>query len=323
VSKLRETILNGIPEFIAEYYKKSADIIVGSSTAGHTLRDAHYICDGVDDQVEINAAIQALPASGGKVLLNGEFNVTGNVLINKPNVILQGMGRTTIIKGMEGNYSVTDGILCALNTSNVQIESLCVNGNAIKKHAIKLNSIDGGKVVDCLCHNSGVYGICVLNSNCISVEGCKSYNNGEDGICFNNSNNCIVKNCLCYNNSVHGIRFGIASKNCIVCNSFCNANVYGISIYENTDYNKYIIVSGNICKDNDHGIWVKSSNTLVDGNIIYRGTGLPADYSSSQYTIYLSAGANNNLITDNSMFGKNYVDSSGSTSNTFADNKYN
>lgn len=44
--------------------KRTARFSIGTSTNGWTANDCDYLCDGTDDQVEINAAIQALPSGG-------------------------------------------------------------------------------------------------------------------------------------------------------------------------------------------------------------------------------------------------------------------
>lgn len=61
------------------------------------MGDLVQICNGVDDDVEINAAIDAVAANGGKVLLsNGTFTTASSITI--PNyVTLQGQGWSTII----------------------------------------------------------------------------------------------------------------------------------------------------------------------------------------------------------------------------------
>ena len=64
--------------------KRFANIVVGSSAAGWTAADVDYLCDGTDDQVEINDALAALPSTGGRVLLlSGTYNCTANVTIAK------------------------------------------------------------------------------------------------------------------------------------------------------------------------------------------------------------------------------------------------
>src|SRR5690554_3352234 len=57
-------------------------IIVAASDSSAASKDgADYVCDGIDDQYEIQAAIDALPASGGTVqLTEGTFNCAGSVL---------------------------------------------------------------------------------------------------------------------------------------------------------------------------------------------------------------------------------------------------
>ena len=60
---------------------------------------ADYVCDGVDDQVEIQQAIDSLLPSGGMVeLLEGTFHFGGDVEITKDDVTVKGMGRSTILK---------------------------------------------------------------------------------------------------------------------------------------------------------------------------------------------------------------------------------
>ena len=58
--------------------KRTCRITIGTSTAGWTQADCDYLCDGTDDQVELNAAIQAVYAKGGGevAVLGGEYNLS-------------------------------------------------------------------------------------------------------------------------------------------------------------------------------------------------------------------------------------------------------
>ena len=49
-----------------------ATFVVAASDSKNKEK-ADYVCDGVDDQVEIQAAIDALPVSGGKISLSEGF----------------------------------------------------------------------------------------------------------------------------------------------------------------------------------------------------------------------------------------------------------
>ncbi len=84
---------------------RTARFVVGTSAAGWTADDCDYLCDGTNDQVEINAAITALPAGGGEVvLLDGTYSVGGSggltagVVLNKDNVTLRGSGPATRLR---------------------------------------------------------------------------------------------------------------------------------------------------------------------------------------------------------------------------------
>ena len=60
---------------------------------------ADFVCDGIDDQVEIQQAIDALPSSGGLIeLLDGTFNFSDDVEITRNNVTIRGTGKSTILK---------------------------------------------------------------------------------------------------------------------------------------------------------------------------------------------------------------------------------
>ena len=82
----------------------SASTLVVASNAPATIREAaleaksHYgaliqLCDGTADNVEIQAAIDALPSSGGRLVLSsGIFNLAGTITL-KSYVTLQGQNR--------------------------------------------------------------------------------------------------------------------------------------------------------------------------------------------------------------------------------------
>ena len=79
----------------------TARFVVGTSTAGWTAADCDYLCDGTADQTEINAAITALPATGGEVvILDGTYNITAKINVAKNNVSIRGNGNATILKRM-------------------------------------------------------------------------------------------------------------------------------------------------------------------------------------------------------------------------------
>ncbi len=65
--------------------KKNVILYVGSAELSDEQKlSCDYVCDGVDDQIEINQAIDSLPDSGGEIHLSrGIFNITAGITINK------------------------------------------------------------------------------------------------------------------------------------------------------------------------------------------------------------------------------------------------
>ena len=92
--------------------KRTARFTVGTSTAGWAAADCDYLCDGTADQVEIIAALNALPAGGGEVvILDGTYNITASIDIPKDNVSIRGNGNATILKRMFNSSSVIEGVI--------------------------------------------------------------------------------------------------------------------------------------------------------------------------------------------------------------------
>jgi len=85
---------------------------------------ADYVCDGTDDQVEIQKAIDDLPSSGGSVyLLEGTYNISAPININKSNVTLMGAGAATVLN------LTTDKAIQSSNVSRVVLSQLRMKYN--------------------------------------------------------------------------------------------------------------------------------------------------------------------------------------------------
>ena len=78
---------------------RTATLVVAASDASpKSKRGADYICDGTADEVEINAAIDALPAAGGKVVLSeGAFTLANSIIVID-GLTLEGQGYSTLIQ---------------------------------------------------------------------------------------------------------------------------------------------------------------------------------------------------------------------------------
>ena len=295
-------------------YKKASGVrfIVGTSTAGWTLEDCDYLCDGTADQVEIVAALNALPATGGEVvILDGTYSINASIIIPYDNVTIRGNGSATILKRMYNNSSATEGstaggVIYVNERDGCKIQDLQIDGNGnIQNHS---NNIS----------------IRLRYTNNSAITNVISYNNNRGAsISVTYSSNSIIASNICYSdtqNASGGIYIAYSS-NIIVGNNIVHGLPgNGITLY----YADYTLVTGNISNNNDSGIRLSgySNYNTITGNTCIRGTGLATDYTENQYTINLVTSSNNyNLITNNSCMGK-AVTSAGGTGNTLINNKF-
>lgn len=170
----------------------------------------------------------------------------------------------------------------------------------------------------------------------ITVKGCKAA-----GLELWGCQNAAVLDCQVSGNGKCGIYISEGSANCTLTGNRCVGEKKGIwvkgcytsitgntvtgsetGIYTSTGA-KALALSGNVLIDNETGIELAgTSGTVVVGNMCCRGTGNPGDYTEAQYTMKLLGTENTgNLITGNSMMGKEVV-SEGGTGNTVINNKY-
>lgn len=58
--------------------RRTCRVVVGTSTAGWTQADCDYLCDGTDDQEELDAAVEAVRAKGGGeiAILGGTYHLS-------------------------------------------------------------------------------------------------------------------------------------------------------------------------------------------------------------------------------------------------------
>jgi len=324
---------------------KTATFVVGSASSRHTLQDVDYLCTGANDHNQINAAIAALPANGGKiVLLEGVYNIESSIIVNKPNIVFEGMGMATILQ--KSNQAVNRVI--HVTASDCKISNLAIDGNkaAYNSYTNGINNTGSRcQIFQVTSNNNTGSGITNTGSDCI-ISQAMCNNNLYTGI-FSSGNGCIISQAICNNNFTDGIILNDSFGTCVVGSNIKYNSRNGIYLWQNANHNliqgnlvfgheasaielsnesSFNSIAGNICKDNGEGFVTSSSNTYgkcntIVGNTFMRGDGLTADYTSAQYTIRL-AGGTYNLIAYNNIPGKNYVNYAGAT-NTFTNNKYN
>jgi parallel beta-helix repeat protein len=271
---------------------RGAMLVVAANDASALEKaQADYVCDGTADNVEIQAAITALPAGGGKIILtDGTFNIVVPVVI-KSGTLLQGSGWGSILKlGAAINSQViqvnpdSDAI-----TGNIIIRDLQIDGNRTNNtdstnttegYARALVKIFGDTahyihnitIENCYIHSS--VGVVVMFDDTASY--CKVVNNRidscpgvVDGILFMWSDN---HDNLISGNIVTNVGFGIAISDSYN-NIITNNQVGGCSFLS-------LICDGNCY------------NNTFSNNVINTG-------ASSCVGLLLDLGAHDNIISNN------------------------
>jgi len=125
---------------------RGATLVVAASDASALSKaQADYVCDGTADNVEIQAAIDALPAVGGCVYLTeGTYVLIARVVINIDNVSLVGSGwdtelmTDTLLEGTDHGL-----VYWAAGVSNILIRDMKVNANAKARYALGSEELAG------------------------------------------------------------------------------------------------------------------------------------------------------------------------------------
>lgn len=106
--------------------KKTCRLVVGTSTAGWMESDCDYLCDGEADQVEIQAAVDALPAEGGTiVLLEGTYDLLDWVEVEKDFVEIRGAGPAVTI---DSNVTVPESTVFNLKGNYDALRNMRILG---------------------------------------------------------------------------------------------------------------------------------------------------------------------------------------------------
>lgn len=257
-------------------------ITISSNTSKHMLT-ADYYCNGTNDQAVINNAISSLPSTGGKiVLLEGTYNISGQINVNKPNVTICGMGNSTVLNCKQGiwgiaatqtNFTVAN-LKMTFDTYNGNGNSICIYASGSR---CKFENLD---------LSNAVYGI-----NCgggYSIIRNVTATGNRTNIHLGSGHN-VVSDCYSENAQETGVR--IEGEYNIVANCYISdAEIYGV-----------LLTGG--------------GKNKVAGNVIKKDS-----YSDSQHSIRVTSSTYNSC-SDNIMIGKNYTNAGGAT-NTFSNNKY-
>lgn len=107
------TAYNSLPARVPTSQKttRSATIVIAASnSSAKSKAQADYVCDGIADNVEIQAALDALPVTGGEIkLLEGTYTLAATVTRAIDNVTISGTGYSTYIQNDQSTPLISFG----------------------------------------------------------------------------------------------------------------------------------------------------------------------------------------------------------------------
>jgi len=288
--------------------------VAASGAPAHVKAQADYVCDGTADNVEIQAAIDALPSTGGIVHLStGYFNISSAIKIYPPSaattLILEGEGMYSTILSQKANCNVLEHLAAdAKHGLLTEVRDLCIQGDTGLYTGSgvvvteTLNAKDYRFIRVFVLHFTG-YGIYSnmgwgwMITECV-IEYCDTaaimFSNTGDGPLI--SNNKILLNGV-------GIQLNTMGGTRIIANEIGSSTTWGIDTGNQVQDLCTNTVTGNWFRNNGTGgmrlyqtqhDWVITGNTFKDN-----GT----------YGIYMQVSTGGQHIRDNVIVG-NRIDGS-------------
>ena len=194
-------------------------IVAASDSSAADKASAAYVCDGVNDHMEIQAALNALPSSGGVVLLtSGTYNCAG-IIAPKAGSTLKGEGESeTYLKftrdgriNVDREYVTLDGfhIQGSGYSSGVKwLGVMTIRASHAKIHNITGTADASIQAVFLLIHDPTVYAPTLQD---IEFTNCKAVDTGTYGFLHNawGTTNKVIKdvryeNCAAINCGKYG-----------------------------------------------------------------------------------------------------------------------
>jgi hypothetical protein len=301
--------------------KKTATFIIGISAAGHTPADVDYLCDNTNNHSMIASAIAALPDGGGKIIIReGTYKLDKPVHINRDNIVIEGMGASTVLMPVSNIYGDTEGLLI-VSKSYCKVANLTIGGDFNSYDLINGILITGA-------NNSIKYNI-VRNLNGDSSFFCR-------GICIKSGHNLIRNNII--GNTLYNRGAGTGSTGCVgilVDGNYADNYIAGNTIRSRIEgmyfsgtlsgisssglrtfitSNKILIEDGSSGGNSSCGISVSGSSCTVSGNTVGNSGG--ADNGSLRgYGYGIAIYGKRNVVSYNVIYNKK---SSGQTSSSTA-----
>lgn len=261
--------------------KRTCTFVIGTSTAGWTEKDCDFLCDGVNDEYEIQNAIgQATNYRVQILMLEGLYNISSPIIFDKPSMTLTG-SKNTILRNMTDNE---EGCLIRVQSENITISNLKMSGelksySSDQNRAIRLES--GCKNIEiknntfsglsyCVYNDSKVSGITGINIESNVFDGCwyVSFLYSVKFVRICNNTNPLAQSPKCVSGA--SIVFYKSSHVSVKGNLFESFHQFICSMGDLESPVSHILLANNLMIGNQYGsAFLAGSYMSVIGNIIH------------------------------------------------------
>lgn len=293
--------------------KRPATVVVAAADSKDKQR-ADYKCSGSGDQLVLKTAINSLPANGGKVvLLDGTYYLDTNSITAEgndyrllhiviPNVTIEGMGSSTVLKLDDGVSSTGNSYYCFwASAAGFRLRNLTIDGNEDNNSSGEVEGVhipfqgEWSSVSGCMIRNCSYCGINIQadgSSLCDNI-----ISNCGDGLRLEGAVDDIHDNQLT-DNSGYAI-YANGGSHRIHDNYLCDngaAGIYCQATSSDLIYNNYLV-------GQPVGISLTNASYCNIRNNFIRRQLSSDSYGSNEYSLYLN-GCSSLFVLGNRIPGK-------------------
>lgn len=252
--------------------KVGCTFVVAASDSKNTLR-ADYVCDGTDDQVEINQAITDLPAGGGRIiLLEGEYDISSQITISKDNVTLQGQGFGTYLNVDSDIYGIAMVLRSEIVLRDFRLVQTANWGAS--SEGINIQGCTNIKIIHLHVKDFEAYQLRTGASgltDCFNIEIKNCYFDGRTGGCvaIADTKFPLITGCFFTDPTLDGLVLSVCDWGIISNNRVYNIGRDGIRLISSTEN----IIESSVL-ENVGNNWIELDNTIrcmVHGNMLIGG----------------------------------------------------
>ena len=233
---------------------------------------------GVTD-AEIQQALDALPATGGEVVLPaGRFEIHQPIVLSRDHLALSGAGAATILRLADHANCPVLILGEPVNRPQRAVKDLCVSGlfidgnrlrqdrelwrltgegAQIRNNGITVQGVSDSSVLDVTtarCRSGGL--VTTRDVRQLGVSGLEAFDNEFDGLACYETEDCVFENLNLHNNPGAGISLDLAFNRNVIRNATLTANDLGIFMRASRE-NLFLNVS--IRDSRHHGVFMAHS----------------------------------------------------------------